>query len=284
MLLRLMRQNKASTAPWLAALLVCLFGGLTAGAASEDLADDASLSAAVCPVVYQLDQSPSSHGYHYSFFGNAFFINEQGYLLTVAHVLETFRDGGQPYILVSRPNSPPRLLKAAIVAVDAEHDVAILRATPNPFEGKHKITFLPLASDPVFRGQAVIALSLHPPKLQNAHTFEAPQEDRSSGEVLSFESTQLEKSAPTADVFLLSHPVTRGQSGAPVLALDSRAVVGLIEGRWLRSRSVSIAEPSSLSPSTPGAAVPIRYAIALLQRQAISWHRPQSAPSVSPAR
>jgi S1-C subfamily serine protease len=284
MLLRLMRQNKASTAPWLAALLVSLFGGLTAGAASEDLADDASLSAAVCPVVYQLDQSPSSHGYHYSFFGNAFFINEQGYLLTVAHVLETFRDGGQPYILVSRPNSPPRLLKAAIVAVDAEHDVAILRATPNPFEGKHKITFLPLASDPVFRGQAVIALSLHPPKLQNAHTFEAPQEDRSSGEVLSFESTQLEKSAPSADVFLLSHPVTRGQSGAPVLAFDSRAVVGLIEGRWLRSRAVSIAKSSSVSPSTPGAAVPIRYAIALLQRQAISWHRPQSAPSVSPAR
>jgi hypothetical protein len=284
MLLRLMRPNKGSAAAWLAALLVCLFGGRAAGAASEDLADDASLSAAVCPVVYQLDQSPSSHGYRYSFFGNAFFINEQGYLLTVAHVLETFRDGGQPYILVSRPNSPPGLLKAAIVAVDAEHDVAILRATPNPFEGQHKITFLPLASDPVFRGQAVIALSLHPPKLQNAHTFEAPQEDRSSGEVLSFESTQLEKSAPSADVFLLSHPVTRGQSGAPVLARDSRAVVGLIEGRWLRSRSVSIAKPSSLSPSTPGAAVPIRYAIALLQRQAISWHRPPSPPSVSPAR
>jgi len=279
-----MRQTNRSTAPCLAAVLVCLFGCLATGAASEDLTDDTSLSAAVCPVVYQLDQSPSSRGYHYSFFGNAFFINEQGYLLTVAHVLETFRDGGQPYILVSRPNSPPRLLQAAIIAVDAEHDVAILRATPNPFEGKHKVTFLPLAPEPATRGQAVIALSLHPPKLQNAHTFQAPQEDRSSGEVLSYESTQLEKSAPSADVFLLSHPVTRGQSGAPVLALDSRAVVGLVEGRWLRSSAVSIAKSSSVSPSTPGAAVPIRYAIALLQRQSISWHTPQSRPSVSPAR
>lgn len=275
-----MRQNKASTAPWLVALLVCLFGGLAAGAASENLADDASLSAAVCPVVYQLDRSPSSRGYHYSFFGNAFFINEQGYLLTAAHVLETFRDGGQPYILVSHPNSPPRLLQAAVIAADPEHDVAVLLATPNPFAGNHKVAFLRLAPEPAIRGQSVIALSLHPPKLQNAHTFQAPQEDRSSGEVLSYESTQLEKFAPSADVFLLSHPVTRGQSGSPVLALDSRAVVGLVEGRWLRSSAKS----SSLSSSTPGAAVPIRYAIALLQRQSISWHAPQSPPSILPAR
>jgi S1-C subfamily serine protease len=284
MLLRQIRQNKGSSASRLAAFLVCIFCCLEAGAASEDLADDASRSAAVCPVVYQLDQSPSSRGYHYSFFGNAFFINEQGYLLTVAHVVETFRDGGQPYILVSRPNSPPRLLQAAIIAVDAEHDVAILRATPNPFEGKHKVTFLPLAPDPAFRGQSVIALSLHPPKLQNAHTFQAPQEDRSSGEVLSYETTQLEKSAPSADVFLLSHPVTRGQSGSPVLALDSRAVVGLVEGRWLRSSGISIAKSSPLSPATPGAAVPIRYAIDLLQRQSIAWHTPQSPPSALPGR
>ena len=284
LLLRQMCQNNGSSASKLVALLVCLFGCLAVGAASGDFADDASLSAAVCPVVYQLDQSPSSRGYHYSFFGNAFFINEQGYLLTAAHVLETFRDGGQPYILVSRPNSPPRLLQAAIIAVDSEHDVAVLLAMPNPFAGNHKVPFLPLSPDPAFRGQSVIALSLRPPKLQNAHTFEVPREDRSSGEVLSYESTQLEKSAAAADVFLLSHPVTLGQSGSPVLALESHAVVGLVEGRWLRSSAVSIAKSSSLSTSTPGAAIPIRYAIALLQRLSISWHTPQSPPSSLPAR
>src|SRR5258705_476468 len=232
-----MCQNNGSSASKLVALLVCLFGCLTVGAASGDFADDASLSV-VCRDAYQLDQSASSRGYHYTLFGNAFFINEQGYLLTAAHVLETFRDGGQPYILVSRPNSPPRLLQAAIVAVDSEHDVAILLATPNPFAGNHKVAFLPLAPDPAFRGQSVIALSLHPPKLQNAHTFEVPREDRSSGEELSYESTQLEKSAPAADVFLLSHPVTLGQSGSPVIALDSRAA--FIEGvlrRYLRERA-----------------------------------------------
>ena len=31
-----------------------------------------SASAALCPVVYPDDQSPESRGYHYTFFGNAF--------------------------------------------------------------------------------------------------------------------------------------------------------------------------------------------------------------------
>src|SRR6266581_7467584 len=277
-----MRGDKRTCTSWLIALLVGLFCCLAVGAVSQDSADDAALSAAVCPVVYQLDRSPSSRGYHYSFFGNGFFINDQGYLLTVAHVLETFRNGGQPYILVSRPNSPPQLVQASLVAADPEHDVAILLATPNPFAGIHKVAFLPLAAEPAFRGQPVIALSLHPPRLQNPNSFEVPREDRSSGEVLSYESTQLEKSAPSAEVFLLSHPVTLGQSGSPVFALDSRAVVGLVEGRWLRSSAVSVTKSSTQSTATPGAAIPIRYAIALLQRQSISWHTPQPfQPSAS---
>src|SRR5713101_7519126 len=211
--------------------IFCLF----AAAASSEKPTDDGLSAAICPIVYQLDQSPSARGYHYSFFGNAFFINEEGYLLTAAHVLETFRDGGQPYILVSRRNGPPKLLQATVIAVDAEHDVAILRATFNPFKSSYKVTFLALSSEPVSPGEPVLALSLHPPRQQNAHTFEVPREDHFAGEVLSYESTQLEKSAPAEEVFLLSHPVNLGQSGSPVISQSSRAVVGLVEGRWLRS-------------------------------------------------
>jgi S1-C subfamily serine protease len=277
-----MIQNSKIRAPWIPSLIACLLCCLAAVASSEDVANDAALSAAVCPIVYQLDQSPSSRGYHYSFFGNGFFINEQGYLLTAAHVLESFRNGGQPYILVSRPNSPPRLVKASIIAVDSEHDVAILLPTPNPFAGKHNVTFLALSPEPASQGQPVLALSLHPPKQQNANTFQVPREDRFSGEVLSYETTQLEKSAPATDVFLLSHPVNLGQSGSPVLSLDSRAVVGLVEGRWLRSSAVSIAKSSSRSTSTPGAAIPIRYAIDLLQRHLISWHTPPHVASSPP--
>jgi hypothetical protein len=264
--------------------LLGLLCALPSSTASETSNPDASLVSAVCPIVYPDDQSPAARGYHYTFFGNAFFINDQGYLLTVAHVLETFRDGGQPYILIERPNSPPRLLKVAIIASDAEHDVAILRATPNPFAAKNKVSTLPLSSEAPVRGESVLALSLHPARIQDAHSFEAPREDFSPGQILSFETTQLEKSAPASDVFLLSHPVVRGQSGSPVIATDSHAVVGLVEGRWLRSSSASLSVQATSAAGqpngVPGAAIPIRHAIELLNQHNISWQRP-SAPQAS---
>jgi hypothetical protein len=131
-----------------------------------------------------------------------------------------------------------------------------------------------LATDPATPGQSVIALSLHPTHLEDAQSLEASREDRSPGTILSYESTQLENSAPASKVFLLSHSVNRGQSGSPVLASDSHAVVGIIEGRWLRSTSLAAAakSPSQVS-AVPGAANPIEYAIALLQREHILWHR-----------
>ena len=109
-----MAHNTRSRAACLVVLLTCLATSLAIAAATDDIAESVSLSSAVCPIVYQLDQSPSSRGYHYSFFGNGFFINEQGYLLTAAHVLETFRDGGSPTswsaaAMAPRFSSKPRL-------------------------------------------------------------------------------------------------------------------------------------------------------------------------------
>jgi hypothetical protein len=266
------RRKVAIAALGALAALVCVLSPLAARQtqARANSADDSAISS-VCPVVYPDDQSPAARGYHYTFFGNAFFINDEGYLLTVAHVLETFRDGGQPYILVNRPNSPPKLLQVTVIAKDLQHDVAILRATPNPFAGKYQVAFLPLAAAPAVRGQSVLALSLHPQRLQNAYSFDSTREDSSPGTVLSYESTQLEKSAPAADVFLLSHPVVKGQSGSPVLAVDSNAVVGLVEGLWLRGTPVSIAKSSAQTGATPGAAIPIQYALALLKEHNVSW-------------
>ena len=242
---------------------------------ADSAADPAT--AALCPIVYPDDQTPASRGYHYTFFGNAFFINEQGYLLTVAHVLDTFRDGGQAYILVNRPDAPSRLLKLAVIAKDEQHDVAILRASPNPFSGKYTVAFIPLSSKPAAQGQSVLALSLHPRRLQDAQSFEAQSEDSSPGIVLSYESTLLDKGGPAADVFLLSHPVVKGESGSPVLALDSRAAVGLVEGLWLRGTPLSLAKSAPPPGNTPGAAIPIRYAIALLQQHGVAWHSTTSS-------
>src|SRR5262245_34084555 len=102
---------------WLA-VTVLGYGRVAATATSEKPADDTALLASICPVVYPLDQFPTERGYGYLFFGNAFFINEEGYLVTAAHVLDSFRDGGQPYILVNTPGGPRRLQKAELVAED----------------------------------------------------------------------------------------------------------------------------------------------------------------------
>lgn len=253
--------------------------GLLSDTALDDSSADGSLRAAVCPVVYRLDESPAAHGYHYTFFGNAFFINDQGYLLTVAHVLETFKNGGQPSILVTRPNSPPQLIALTVIAADEQHDVAILRATPNPFSSHYRVAFLHLSADAAIPGQPVLALSLHPGRPQNAQSFQLPIEDRSTGTVLSIEQTQLVKSAPAAEVFLLSHPVTLGQSGSPVLAADSKAVLGLIEGRWIRGNSLGTVRGVALPSEPPGAAIPISYAVSLLTQNGVAYHIAQNGGS-----
>lgn len=240
-------------------------------------------SAALAPVVYNDDETPGTKGYQYTFFGNAFFINEDGYLLTVAHVLESFRSGGQPYILLRRANAPPQLVKVAVVATDAQHDVAILRATPNPFTTNYSVATVALSSTPATRGETVLALSLHPKRVQNAHSFELQREDFSPGTVMAFESTQLVKAGLPADVFLLSHPVVKGQSGSPVLDAVTHSAVGLIEGIWLRGTHASIRKTAAPDASAPGAAIPMRYALALLGENNVTWHEADSEALAPPA-
>jgi len=251
---------------------------------SSSSSDDRVLSAALCPIVYQVDRSPSPRGYRYLFYGNAFFINREGYLLTVAHVL-TQLHGGQPYLLLHSPGAQPRFVQAAVVAIDRDHDIAVLRATPNPFDSDFTVSFLPLAPESVQQGRAVLAAALRPFRPRDCYTQEAIFQERSPGEVLNFEFSQLEKGRPDTQLFLFSHAVQPGQSGAPVISPDSQKVLGLIEGQWLREDTLAIAAPNNssnlggpLSSSAnvnvpvPGAVIPVHYAISLLQQKGIAWH------------
>ena len=144
------------------------------------------------------------------------------------------------------------------------------------------MAFLPLASGPVVRGESVLALSLHPQKLEDAHSFESQREDFSPGTVLTFESTQLQKSGPPSNVFLLSHPVVKGQSGSPVLDADTHAVVGLVEGLWLRGTPMALRKSSAQPASTPGAAIPISYALSFLKEHNVAWQSKVTAPTSAP--
>lgn len=233
--------------------------------------DGPSLAAAICPIVYSLDESSAERGYRYIFYGNAFFIDKDGYLLTAAHVLTDFHDGGQPQILLRLPEAPPRLLQIEVIATDPQHDIAVLRAVPNPFRGKYQVASLPLSSTKPERGSPVLAAALRPARLRDPHTFDAPQEDHSPADVLQYTSLALDKGQPKTELFLFSHEVLRGQSGAPIISRETQEVVGIVEGQWLHE----VPLPSPASPraraSSVGAGVPITYALALLEQHHVSW-------------
>jgi outer membrane biosynthesis protein TonB len=248
------------------AALACILWPAIAVCIPNQVADDeATLWDAICPIVYPVDQSASEHGVHYLFYGNGFFINSDGYVLTAAHVLSQLH-GGQPYILLRQSTAAPRIVPATLVAIDREHDVAALRVTPNPFAGNYKVSFLPLSYDRPLRGQTVLTAALLPSKPRDAYTLNATIETRSWGEVQDSEFSQLEKGKGDTELFLFNHEIILGQSGAPVFSADSHKVVGLVEGQWLGHDAVA-----TVAQHTPGAVVPIHYAIALLQQKRIPW-------------
>jgi Trypsin-like peptidase domain/Gram-negative bacterial TonB protein C-terminal len=253
------------------AALIVEFWGPTHDAASEIPAEDSAPIASICPVVYPLDQFPAERGYSYFFFGNAFFINPEGYLLTAAHIVKSFRDGGQPYILVSTLSGRRQLQKADLVAEDWEHDVAILRAMPNPFSGPHTVTFMTLTSERPSLGEPVTAVSVFPSDLHDSHTAEAPVEIEAQGQVVDYQF-HAESKEIHSELLLFNQKVVPGQSGSPLLLTDSKKVVGIVVGQWLHPTVIHFATTGKPLVTTPGAALRIHYAIALLQRQGISWH------------
>ena len=247
--------------------LVCLeCAGVASSAPTADVA-----WGAICPVVYAVDESAADRGFHYIFYGNAFFIDDEGYLLTAAHVLTDFQNGGQPQILLRLLEAPPRLVKVEVVATDAEHDVAILRALPNPFKGRYQVAFLRLSSTDLARGSAIVAAALRPVHLRDPHTFDAPQEDRSLADVVQFTEIALNKGQPKTELFLFNHEVIRGQSGAPILSRETGEVVGIVEGQWLHGIPLASATSPGDRGTTMGAGVPISYALPLLEQRHVVW-------------
>ena len=254
--------------------LVLLGTSISTSGQAPQISDDETLWDAICPIVYLVDQSASDRGYHYLFYGNGFFINSEGYLITAAHVLSQLH-GGQPYILLHQSSSEFRIAPATLIAIDREHDVAILRVTPHPFAGNFKVSFLSLSPDRPSTGDSVLSAALLPSKPREAYTLNATIEMRARGDVLDSEFSQLEKGKGDTELLIFSHEVALGQSGAPVLSTESQRVVGLAEGQWFGRNTLAMlaAERHAL-----GAILPIHYAIALLQQKHIAWSSGSSDP------
>lgn len=240
-------------------------------------ADTSATAASECLIVYPLDQHPDATGARYVYYGNGFFVNGDGYLVTAAHVVSSFRNGGQPYVLVGPKSGAHHLVAADLVAADWAHDVALLRATPNPFSQDYGVRFFPLTTQRPATGKDLLVLSLRPTDQENANSAEAPLTNRESGKLLSIEYAQGETQGSGRELLAMSQSIVPGQSGSPVLAADSHEVVGVVLGRWLRPGVISLATTADPVASAPGAVLPIHYAVALLHEHGIGWQTVSAA-------
>lgn len=268
-----MKFNQTATTRSVAALFVFFLFFAEAISGGTPVATDPS--AALCQVVYPLDKS-AQDGYRYMFFGNGFFINQRGYLITAAHLLSYFRNGGEPYVLVGPPEGPRHMFEAPIVAADWDHDVAILQAKPNPFESETKIAHLALSASTPPLGQSVQAESLLPPDVLNAHSSAAPLEEVSRGELVDYQFYREE--AADLELLLFDHEILSGQSGSPLISAETDSVVGIVIGQWMHPVVVSEGAHAGETRVAPGAALRIHYAISLLEQLHVPW---DSAPESS---
>jgi len=267
-------------------------GATTPAVMSATGADTSATAASECLIVYPLDQHPDAAGARYIYYGNGFFVNGDGYLVTAGHVVSSFRNGGEPYVLVGAKNGPHHLVPAELVAADWAHDVAVLRATPNPFAKDYGVRYFPLTTQRPPTGKDLLVLSLRPIDQDNANSAEAPLANRESGKLLSVEFAQGETPGTGRELLAMSQSIDPGQSGSPVLAADSHEVVGVVLGRWLRPGVISLSNTANSSGSAPGAVLPIHYAVALLHEHGIAWQtvsaaadlqNDQGAPAAAPA-
>jgi TonB family protein len=287
----------ASSAPVLAAFILCFSFATTAfgrkpadsepGAALPEAASaaigananaadqgDAAIKSALCQVVYPLDETPEN-GYRYMFFGNGFFINDQGYIVTAAHLLGYFRNGGIPYILVGPEEGPRRMVEAPIVAVDWDHDVAVLKAEPNPLLTDKKIGYLRISNETLVKGDGVVSASLRPPDTENAHSSLAPLEDFSRAQVIDY--LFYRDKGEQSELLLFNQDVVPGQSGSPLVSAETNEVVGVVVGKWLHPTVIPSGANGGHMTMAPGAALRIHYAIGLLDQLHVAWNSPANA-------
>ena len=187
-------------------------------------------------------------------------VNSAGYILTNAHVIDEARgclaQGGGSKVLAkfsARGPNAARAVSCDLVGVDKVHDLALIK-TERPSGvvlSADQPHVLILDSSEVAPGARVLV---------TGYPLFAWEPVTQSGKLIGRASARLsDSSAEPSDLLVLDVPLRPGNSGSPVYLTGTARVVGIIEGREPRNPSHTIA-------------VPIRYAVELLNRYAVEWH------------
>jgi serine protease Do len=212
--------------------------------------------ATIAAVVQLLAVGPGEQGKNRECNATGFLVNEEGYILTNAHVVEDARrclagsPGTKIMAKLARPGArTATAVSCDLVGLDDVRDLAVLR-TERPLPAEGPPSFVRLNPAEVAEG-ASVAVTGHPAFAWRPTT--------QKGKVIRRGTLGLsERSAEKSEVIILDIPLGRGASGSPVY-LESGGVVGVVERQ---------------NPSRPSetVAVPIRYGIEFLNRLHVRWY------------
>ena len=256
-----------------------LIFALVLGAQNSPAPSLPSLSEPVVAAVVQLlAVGPGAGGQNHDCAATGFLVNEDGYILTNAHVVEKSEEclaqspgakivarlanlkpsrphaAGDDTVQPSGAASPA--VSCDIVGIDDVHDLAVLK-TERPFRtgapgGLRPYVFL--EPTPVTSG-AEVKVTGHP-----AFTWVALTQ---SGRILARKSLLLfNQNAEPTEMLMMDIPLKRGNSGSPVYLESNGGVVGVVERQDTSDKANTLA-------------VPIRYAVDLLNRFGVKWHAVQ---------
>jgi len=245
---------------------LCSVHAAAATPASDGSTRDSGVAASV---VELLAVGPGSAGQNQECSATGFLLNGEGYILTNAHVVKRAQEclakttdsrivAKFPRRSASQTDTAPQGEFAAasvsceLVGLDEIHDLAVLkteRPPGIPADPEEPRVFFDSTEVPF---GATVAVTGHPAFAWNAVT--------QSGRILDHKSLRLyERSKETTEMLILDVPLRRGSSGSPVYLETGGGVVGVVEGE----------APSNASWTV---AVPIRYAIDLLNRLGVKWN------------
>jgi len=232
-------------------------------------------------VVQLLAVGPSRKGQNQECSATGFFVDEEGYIITNAHVVEKSREclgkisgarivarlgtNGSPAsgATQSGQNTAPSV-SCDLVGLDDVHDLAVLkteRLLPlRRKDGSGQYARLDTADAST---GASVKVTGHPVFAWLAVTH--------SGKIVGHKSWPLfERSAELSEVLILDFPLKSGSSGSPVYRDGGGGVVGVVEREDSTNRFQTVA-------------VPIRYAVDLLNRLGVKWHAlEQQSPEILP--
>jgi S1-C subfamily serine protease len=220
---------------------------------SQDPGRSGCATNAAAAVVQLLAIGPGAGDKNAACAATGFLVNEDGVILTNAHVVEDARrclaasPGAKIVAKFAAPDArAANAVSCDVVAVDELHDLALLRPERPLDEGRASVWLDPASPA---EGSAV-AVTGHPAFVWQPATLK--------GKVIGKTSLALsDRGAEKTEVFILDIPLQRGASGSPVY-FESGAVVGVITRQ---------------NPARPAetVAVPIGFAIELLDRSRVQW-------------